>query len=61
MERIKDGALGSGSNHHASRLEMTLLGMLVLVVVEKTSMMITVVDTYEGVLFSGTNTKYLNT
>lgn len=55
MERIKDGALSFGLNHHASSLDMTFLGMTVLDMVEKTSVMISdVVATYEGVLFSGT-------
>lgn len=54
MERIEAGTLIFGLNHHAPSLEMTFLGMMVLDTVEKTSVMITVVDIYEGVLFSGT-------
>lgn len=36
MERIKDGVLIFGLNLHTSSLEMTLLGMLVLGMVERT-------------------------
>lgn len=54
MEGIEDGTLIFGLNYHASSLEMTFLGMIALVMVEKTLVMITVVDIFEGVLFSGT-------
>lgn len=50
MGRIKDGAQSCGLNHQASIFEMTLLGMLVLGVVEKTAVIITIMDIYEGEL-----------